>query len=185
MTEELEGLNKARNQFTEAGLPLPPIPEQFANEIVEVREWTYGTREEGPSIYEIRDYVSEFLDAPPEPYLLFGHAGHGLNSYAIHYHLVVDGLGVFCQIGWGGVYMDHNSATQNVKLTFRLLEQLAEHLDSLRPSSPSRTLLVLTNFRGSELSLLGPESHRQVIFKQKNLEKAVQEAAKFLYGKVS
>ena len=37
---------------------------------------------------------------PVADYLLLGHAGHGIQSYAIHYYVVRGPLALFLQIGW-------------------------------------------------------------------------------------
>src|SRR5437870_3386527 len=98
-------LAQAKKLFTGAGLPLPPIPMELAKQLHPPKEWVFGTRFDTPSPYAMDWYVREYLEnGVSEDYLIFGHDGHGLNSYAMHYYLVRGPLAIFDQLAWGGIY---------------------------------------------------------------------------------
>ena len=54
------------------------------------------------AMYMFEDYISEALIGTAPDYVAFCHAGHGMNSYAINYHLVDGPLALFVQAPWGG-----------------------------------------------------------------------------------
>lgn len=68
--------------------------------------------------------TGEARHAKPEEYLLFGHAGHGINSYAIHYYLVRGSLRVCLQVSWGGVFSNDAEDALRVRNYFAALAPL-------------------------------------------------------------
>ena len=110
--------------FQKAGLPFPPIPRELVPRLVEVEEWVYATREFEWSPLDIGSFVEEALTARPSDYVLIGHAGYGLDNWAMHYFLVLGPLAVFLQIPWGGVYNDDEAAVALMRERFEVLEQL-------------------------------------------------------------
>src|SRR5688572_5088714 len=114
------GVRKAERILADAGLMLPPIPSRFANQLRTVEEWCFATREINPmAMYMFDDYVKEALLGTAPDYLAFCHAGHGINSYAINYHLVDGPLALFAQAPWGGLYSnaDENAAALAAQFT--------------------------------------------------------------------
>lgn len=98
----------AASQFASAQLPFPYTPEVLAPRLRAINDWIFSTRDDDRTPYAIDDFVDEFLAHPQlSPYLMFGHDGHGMNSYAMHYFLVYERVALFDQLAWGGVYMDN------------------------------------------------------------------------------
>lgn len=69
-------------------------------------------------------------------YVAVSHAGHGVNSYAITYHLVYRELALFAQVGWGGIYMDVRKTTAAVAELFEGCGAMAD-LAEARPFDPT------------------------------------------------
>ncbi len=57
-------------------------------------------------------------------YAVLSHSGHGVNSYAIQYYLVLGGLRAFLHLGWGGVYMDANATAASIAECFSLADKV-------------------------------------------------------------
>jgi hypothetical protein len=73
-------------------------------------------------------------------YVAFSHAGHGVNSYAITYELVLKGLVVFIQVAWGGVYMSNELQSQKLSDRFDRCRQFLAHAEGI--TLRSKRLLV-------------------------------------------
>lgn len=125
----------ARALFEGAGLGFPAIPTDLANRLREHRPWVYATRPLGVSPYDIRAYVDEATRQRVQPYAVLAHAGHGVNSYAIHYYLVIEGLRMFVRVGWGGSYMDDDIAAANVREAFALADQVLAAAQAVAPGN--------------------------------------------------
>ena len=134
-------------------VPFPFIPAEMRPAFAELSEWVYGTRPGAPWLYEIRKFVREAGTEPVADYLLLGHAGHGIQSYAMHYSLVRGPLALFLQIGWGGAYMDKDKAARNMAARFAQAEELiqaveaAQRKDCFRPEE--RLIISASDFYGS------------------------------------
>ena len=84
---------------------MPPIPAEFANRLSPCGEICFATRSINPfKMYDFNEYLFEALMGEAPDYLAFGHAGHGVNSYAFTYQLVNGSLVLVAQTLWGGVY---------------------------------------------------------------------------------
>jgi hypothetical protein len=134
-------LAEANALFREAGLPVPAIPPQLAARLEQREPWCYATRELDHSPYDWRAFVDE-ADPAVSDYAVLAHAGHGANSYAIHYYLVHGPLRLFLQLGWGGVYMDAAATTRTVHDCFRLADQLDAAIPTSRKIPPGASLLI-------------------------------------------
>jgi hypothetical protein len=139
--------------FESWALPIPPVP-------ISLRPML---RLRGPKCWATRDIVGnemyswsmneadEVIGGRPATYLAVSHAGHGVNSYAITYHLVYRGLALFVQEAWGGGYLDNE--VQAAKLTdiFDRCAGLIDKCERQRSAQePSRWLLCLdSRLRGT------------------------------------
>jgi len=112
--ESVTALDEARQLFAGEGLDLPYVPPEMQPALRRLRDWVYGTRPDSLGLYNVRGYGLEAGTTPVADYVLFGHAGHGLSSYALHYYLVRGPLALFVQVAWGGAYGDRQRAAQAV-----------------------------------------------------------------------
>ena len=146
-------LQEARYLFAQAGLPFPLVPAEMRPAFAKIKDWVYGTRSNVPWLYEIRQYVLEVATEPVADYLLLGHAGHGIQSWAMHYYLVRGPLALFLQIAWGGAYMEEKEAAREISLRFAQAEELiqavavAQRKGSFQPDE--RLVVVFTEFYDS------------------------------------
>lgn len=101
-------LESARTQFAEVGLVFPPVPQELVTEFRSFGPWTWGTRKLDP----MKMYLFQhFGDAKakqrvPRDYVALCHAGHGVNSFALTYHLVYKPIAIIFQVPWGAIYAD-------------------------------------------------------------------------------
>ncbi|MFI5909738.1 hypothetical protein [Dactylosporangium sp. NPDC051541] len=139
--------------FTSSRLPVPPIPEPLRPRLRTVRDWCWSTRDiDAFAMYMFeRDFLSAVLTGDTPDYVAVSHAGHGVNSYAVNYHLVCGPLAVFMQVGWGGIYTDNHAAAQRLGEYW----QRCEALRAQGATAPGpRILCVFSRLRG--ISACGP-----------------------------
>jgi hypothetical protein len=136
------------------GLSAPPVPVRLRPALRGRGRACWSTRREdnGSEMYMwTLAEAAGVLSGDTRDYLAVSHAGHGVNSYAVTYHLVYRGLALFVQEAWGGAYMDNDAQAASVADMFdrcRILVDLWEaRLDS---AAPARRLLCLeSRLRGT------------------------------------
>src|SRR5262245_3793901 len=142
-------------RFTKAGLALPPIPQPLLGRLRRQSDWCWSTRPiDGFDMYMFfqidhdgRRFLIDVLCDRVEDYAAVSHAGHGLNSYAINFHLVYGPLAVLMQVGWGRGYRDYEHAALEPAGYW---SQIAEMLDTPpgpRSESQQRLTVVYSDFR--------------------------------------
>jgi hypothetical protein len=128
-----DGIVAARHTFAEAGLAEPPIPHRFERRMRVIAPWCFATRTVDPmAMYFFEEYVMEVLASTPRDYVAICHAGHGINSYAINYHLIDGPLAVFAQVGWGGAYDDPTESAQRANDLWLRISRLLAAADAAR-----------------------------------------------------
>lgn len=153
MAQVLDGLVVVRRTFAEAGLTEPPIPRRFERRVSMIVPWCFATRPVDPmAMYRFDRYVREVLTGTPRDYVAVSHAGHGVNSYAINYHLVDGPLAIFAQVGWGGVYNDAAESSQQVNDVFVRLSRILAAADTAKTRwlarRRGRLLVIESRLRG-------------------------------------
>lgn len=150
---------QARQQFAAERLPFPPIPAELADQGRQLGPWLFGTRPGTPSLYHLDWFVEEAAGQPAD-YLLFGHAGHGINSWGMHYYLVRGPLALFLQCAWGGAYMDRAASTTALAARLTLAGQLIKAAEAAclagRLILPKRLIVVYSDFYGARWQLTYP-----------------------------
>ncbi len=96
-------IETARHLFLNEGLAFPTIP--IDPHWAEVRSMMSGSIPLQPIDkwpYLLHDYLHEVEGSHVDNYAVLCHAGHGVNSHAIHYYLVHGALHMFLQLclGW-------------------------------------------------------------------------------------
>ena len=80
MSPNTDGLAEARKTFTQAKLPLPPVPARFASALRKTSEWCFSTCSISPmGMYMFDTYLHDALTGASPDYLAFSHAGQGVN----------------------------------------------------------------------------------------------------------
>lgn len=121
---DLSHIHRAKQRFTGAGLVLPPIPANLAPRLKERAEWRFSTKPLTLSPYAFEEYVRDGTRKGVRDSLVLAHAGHGVNSYALHYYLAQKPLRLFLQVGWGGAYMDEVKEREEINCCFSLAHTL-------------------------------------------------------------
>ncbi len=152
-------LAKARQLFQDAGLTFPAIPDVLASQIKERGEWYFSSRHgKQTSPYLLDVYVRGVDQNDVEDYVVLSHSGHGVNSYAIQYYVVLGPLRMFLHLGWGGVYMDRDVATLEIRNCFSLADNIVPAaLASPMLGSGKSLKIVGSTFYGSYWSAPGRE----------------------------
>ncbi|WP_190866995.1 hypothetical protein [Actinomadura sp. RB99] len=131
----MDGANEMRQVFEGAGLSAPPVPPDLESRVRRRGEWLYATRGIDPmAMYMFRDHVTEAMSRRVGDYMAVCHAGHGVNSYCVNYHLVWGPVAIFAQTGWGGVYMDRERSAADVR---DLLAQCGDVLAAATEARPA------------------------------------------------
>ena len=160
-------------------MAFPKIPNELAVAIKEQSKWLFSTRELKTLPYFLQHYLQEIGGNPPE-YVILGHSGHGINSYAIHYYLVSGPLNLFLQLAWGGVYMDADASASWIRECFSLADEIVPAVRGAeRLSAGERLTIVGSDFYGSYWS--APEQGRQKeIANDKNSKEVLTEVLRWL-----
>lgn len=158
------GLADLMNTLRKAQLPFPPVPESLRSEIVRRESWVWSTRPIDPmAMYLFRDYLVEAVAGPVDNYFAICHAGHGVNSYGLNYHLVYGPLALFIQNGWGGVYSKPEYDKARIFVAFRLAAQLIAQIEMHWPGGqqiPCDGLIVAySDFRDISMCRLRSEQN--------------------------
>ncbi len=112
------GLAALQAKFLAAGLPLPPLPPELSAALQEFGPWWFGTRKTG-GLYQYAAplYDEAGRDDVPD-YLIVGYAGHGVNSYALHYFLRHGPLLILLELAYGGAYTNSKLARVEIDAAF-------------------------------------------------------------------
>lgn len=130
------------------GLPIPPIPTKFTQDISRVDEWVYSTRTDLPSPYLIESYLDELQTQQRPDYVVFGRAGHGLMSYGLHFYLAQGSLALFLQHGWGNADSDPTQDVESIARDYELAEQIIEAIaQAPRIRLPLQLVIYRSNLR--------------------------------------
>ena len=134
--------------FAAEGLGKPPIPRVFRSSFQARDHWCFASRDVEPGwMYGFRVYPSEVITKGVENYVAVSHGGHGINSYAITYHLVYGRLALFAQTLWGGACTATASASARVADQFERCAELIDTYEAyaaadLLPSAPARLIVI-------------------------------------------
>jgi hypothetical protein len=99
-------------------------------------------------MYMFGEYIEEAIAGETADYVAISHAGHGINSYGLNYHLVYRQVALFTQDGWGGGYMNPVLSRVDVAATFsRVYELLGCLPEDAVTEVPPRVFLAWSGFR--------------------------------------
>ncbi len=156
----MSDIENARQVFEKAGLAFPTIPEKLAEQLKEQSKWVFSTRPIDVWPYFLHSYVEEAEKSEVDDYAVLCHAGHGVNSWAIHYYLVQDSLRMFLQLGWGGIYSDEGEDAARIRDCFLLADQIASVAKTVgRFQAGNYLTVVVSNFWGNDWLPPGKSRH--------------------------
>jgi len=130
--ESRSAMEEAEATLRKAGLAMPPIPEGLRPALRRQGKWQFATRALPLSPYFLRYYLDELRAGEVPDYVVLAHAGHGANSYAIHYFQVGRHLRLFLKVGWGGVHLNPDEDAIRVNGCFRLAAELTAAVETAR-----------------------------------------------------
>lgn len=130
---------------------VPPVPKHLGDSLRRISPHEFATRDLPWSPYMVEEWVEAAEREDVADYLVAAHAGHGVNSYAISYFLVLRNLRLFIHIGFGGVYMEAMEARQAISASFKGADELVRAASSAPPlpAGHKPMTVVATEFYGS------------------------------------
>ena len=163
--DENEQISDLASAFLEQQLPIPILPGEIAQRIRRVAPWMWTSRESWTSPYDLSAWLSEVLKHPTEDYVMIGHAGHGMNSYALHYYLVYGPLAVFAQFHWGGAYTDQSRTVLSLSRLYEAVESMLTGIAAAvregRLPESARLIVKQSDFAGHGWRLLESPSESE------------------------
>ena len=153
MTKKIDGLGarQLRERLVEWGLCMPYIPAGLSATLTAMGKGCFATRSIEMSPYNIDHYVAEWSERPPMDYAIVAHAGHGLNSWALHYYLSMGPLTLLLQLGWGGLYTDGDTEAKEIATAFELAGHIIEHIENRDTAGRKQILIAASNLGGCHL----------------------------------
>ena len=171
---------KAKQLFQKSGLAFPKIPPKLATQLRERHTWLFSTRKIDMSPYNLQHYLDEADGYQLADCVVLAHSGHGINSYAIQYYVVLGFLRMFLHLGWGGVYADAEKDAAKIQQCFSLADEIVEDVQSMATSQiPRPVKIVCSDFYGSYWSALG-EMHRAKDWDRIHPAKVLEESLDWL-----
>lgn len=164
---ETTAIAQARAQFGEEEIPFPPIPDTLRPLVQQIEPWCFGTRQDTPALNAIDWFVEESGTASPSDYLLFGHAGHGMASYAIDYYLVYRPVSLFVQIAWGGAYVNLQRAATEMARIYSQIELILQTAGDVRAAglyTPEERWIAVASLARPPLWTYIPASQPREVF---------------------
>lgn len=92
-------------------------------------DFWYSTLGETMNPYNFSHYVDFCMRPGGRDFLVVGHGGHGINSYAVSYYLRLGKVRLLLQFGWGGVYMPEPETTTRVARYFAVLSSFSAAIE--------------------------------------------------------
>jgi hypothetical protein len=159
---DMNGVEEAKQVFSNAGLAFPNIPEELAVRLEKKERWIFSTLKVEVYPYDLSHYISEFEESQVEDYAILSCSGHGVNSYAVQYYIVYGALGMFLHLGWGGVYMDNQLEATKIQGCFSLADEIVLLVkNEARFEKGDRLTVVASDFYGSYWTLLRGRRQKQ------------------------
>lgn len=140
--------------LNKVGLRKVFIPPSLEGEMEQIGDWVFGTRTDSRSLYEFVSFVQEAATSNVDDYLMLGQAGHGIQSYAMHYYLVEGQLALFLQMAWGGAYDDGDADRAAIAEQFALIPQLYNVVLESELPEDARLVVALSDIHGSRWAML-------------------------------
>lgn len=136
---------------SDLGIDVPPSPPELRSKLGWIEPHTWATRPIPWSLYRVEAWAEEAEHGDAPDYLVIGHAGHGVNSYALSYFLVHQNLQLFLQMGLGGVYMDGDHSRRAVRAALRAAEELVQAAENAAPRCAGRSPMrvIASDFYGA------------------------------------
>lgn len=158
MRAEEAALSGLYAKLDAVGLARAPVPPALAPALRQFGPWWFGTREtEG--LYQYAGVLLDEAERDDVPdYLIVGHAGHGVNSYALHYFLRHGPLLLLFELAFGGAYTNARIARAEIAAAFHAAEALIAAVPALeRRGVPAAGLRVVTSSVRSSSWSVGAE----------------------------
>lgn len=168
MAGTTSGITDLEQRFEADGLPLPPIPEQFVEQLEVLAPWCWSTRPIDPfAMYMFARPIEEAERQEVADHLAISHAGHGVNSWGLNLNVVMGPLALFVQDGYGGVYMEHDECIRAIADTYQRVAEVLEVVEAAAwEGSYPRIFCAWSEFRWSCRSAVQPQEGATLHWKE-------------------
>ena len=137
------GVDPAVSFISKKKLLLPPIPQSFRSSVEELGSGVFGTAwAKGRSLYNVQAFMNEAMNNANARFFVFGQAGHGINSWAMHYYLVDGPIALFLQLPYGGAYMSREASIGAITGAWGLIKDLIRAADEAEVATEERLYIV-------------------------------------------
>jgi hypothetical protein len=150
-------LIQAFETYADAGLRLPPVPHSLVAALDDDGEWFYATA--ACDLTDREAFLDRARAAEADPFVAFGHVGHGQASWYLCYQLVDGPLAVFVRQRYGSPYEDGETERDIVNAVMERIEELVVYADAAAASgrfgNTQRLIVVLDDSEPGGWELLG------------------------------
>ena len=146
-------LEAACEAYREAGLRLPPVPLELADDFDEQPgDWHYGTTD--VSLTDRAEFEAAAQNPATLQQVAFGHVGHGVSSWWLCYRLIRPSLAVFVRQSYGSAYEENEEANRDrVNDVAAEIEELIVVADAAQQAgripAGQRLIVVIDDVEGS------------------------------------
>lgn len=145
-------MSAARVLYERENYPFPPVPHSLAPQLTLHAAWQFGSRGVTHALDDFRGHLDEFNGGWVDDYVEFGHAGHGVDSYAMYYYLAHGPLAVAVQLRWGGALTARDEALATARAVYGGLPDLLRIAEARPAPSDTRLLVTYSDRSGAGLS---------------------------------
>lgn len=125
---EIDSIEDFKDFFKKEGLNFPSVAEKFP-QLKKLSSFLFSTRsDDALDPYSLSWFLNEIETKKVDDYLIIGHTGHGVNSWAMHVYFVHGPFACFLQKRWGGVYDDPKRSTELFNRALLAIEHIQKHL---------------------------------------------------------
>lgn len=97
----------------------------------------------------LRKWVPPIVEKTPYDFMVFAHAGHGINSYAMGLVARLGNITVFQQSHWGGAYMNPVRQVEELNAHLGVWNEMSDFLASIETTSEYEYLITFSPLRGT------------------------------------
>ncbi|NBU32265.1 MAG: hypothetical protein EBS36_03735 [Actinobacteria bacterium] len=140
-------------QLQQCGLQMPIVPAHLRQRVLANTKWFGISTEHCANPMDTylmpgRSWVPQIAELTPYDFMVFAHAGHGLNSYAMGLVARIGCFTIFQQSNWGGVYQNPELQRERLAAQIEVWNEMSEFLANIKTASEYEYLISFSPFRG-------------------------------------
>ncbi len=142
-------IHEAESYFQQLQLRMPFVPTNEKEKIKQLQPGLFSSRDDVGAIYDLEPLLQEALSKKVSNYVLFGMAGRGISSNAMHYYAVSDHLLLFIQADFGNAFRSEQEVHTHVNAMLTTAKMFFERLEKAKGLEADKRLVIVdSDFRG-------------------------------------